>query len=150
MVSLIIWLLHGNDIEPTVSAHSETSVIRIRKGDAISTFLPLIGAVSSIFEFENIRVSREVTGNVNRVINCDSGNARRQVDAGARRTELFMLLLAFPESASLPKELLTEGSLHIENPGLSITELGRLMDPQISKSGMNHRLIKLEEIACDL
>ena len=150
VVTLIVWMLHSIDIEPSVSVRGAKTILRFREGDAIATFFAVTGAVKAYLDFENIRVAREVTGNVNRVVNCDSGNSRRQAEAGARRTEMFQRLLASPESSSLPKELLMAAQVHIANPGLSIAELGALMDPPISKSGMNHRLIKLEEIAKEL
>jgi len=149
-VPLIIWMLHSNDIEPSLSVRGSLTVIRFRSGDSVSTFFALIGASKALLDFESIRVDREIQGRVNRVVNCDSGNAKRQADAGARRTALFMKLLSSEESASLPKELLLAGQVLIDNPGLSIAELGALMDPPISKSGMNHRLKKLEEIASEL
>lgn len=149
-VSLVIWMLHGNDIEPSVTVRDNISVIRFRSGDSVSTFFALIGASAAFLEFESIRVDKEIQGRVNRAVNCDSGNARRQADAGARRTALFTKLLASEVSASIPKELLKAAQVHIDNPGLSISELGALMDPPIGKSGMNHRLKKLEEIASEL
>lgn len=149
-VSLIIWMLHSNDIEPSLSVRDSVTVIRFRSGDSVSTFFALIGANKALLDFENIRVDKEIKGKVNRAVNCDSGNAKRQADAGARRTALFTKLLASEESASLPKELLSAAQVLIDNPGLSISELGALMDPPIGKSGMNHRLIKLEEIASEL
>lgn len=149
-VTLIIWMLHSEDIEPSITVRGETTVIRFRSGDSISTFFGLIGANTAMFEFENIRVKKEIQGKVNRAVNCDSGNARRQADAGARRTQLFIKLLSSKESASLPKELLAAAQVLIDNPGASIAELGSMMDPPIGKSGMNHRLKKLEEIASEL
>ncbi|MCQ2467810.1 MAG: DNA-binding protein WhiA [Clostridia bacterium] len=149
-VDLIIWMLHANDIEPSVSLKDDTTIIRFRNGDSISTFLALVGAVKSMLEFENIRAKHEVNSRVQREVNCDLGNAKRKADAGARRTELFIKLLNSEERSKLPKELLEAALVLINNPGLSIAELGRLMDPPISKSGMNHRLIKLEELANSL
>lgn len=149
-VSLVVWMLHGNDIEPSVTVRGDVSVIRFRSGDSVSTFFALIGASKAFLDFESIRVDKEIQGRVNRAVNCDSGNARRQADAGARRTALFTKLLASEVSASIPKELLKAAQVHIDNPGLSISELGALMDPPIGKSGMNHRLKKLEEIASEL
>lgn len=146
-VELVIWMLHANDIEPSVSIKGDTTVIRFKDGDSVATFLALIGAVKSMLEFENYRAEHEVNARVQRAVNCDLGNAKRKAEAGARRTELFLKLLGSDESASLPKELYDAAMVHISNPGLSIAELGKLMDPPIGKSGMNHRLIKLEEIA---
>ena len=150
VVSLIIWMLHSSDIEPSVSSKDGKTIIRFREGDSIATFFALTGATKAYLDFETIRVEKDVKSRVNRLVNCDDGNLKRQSEASARRTELFAKLLASPESSSLPKELLQAAQVHIANPGSSIADLGKLMDPPISKSGMNHRLAKLEEIAREL
>lgn len=150
IVTLVIWMLHANDIEPSISSLQDNTIVRFRTGDSVSTFLALIGAVKSMLEFENKRTEHEVNSQVQRAVNCDFGNAKRKAEAGARRTKLFEKLLNSEEGASLPEELKKAALVHINNPGASIAELGKLMDPPISKSGMNHRLIKLEELAKDL
>lgn len=150
IVTLVIWMLHANDIEPSISSLENATIVRFRSGDNVATFLALIGAVKSMLEFENKRTEKEVISQVQRAVNCDIANTRRRADAGARRTELFKKLLNSEEGASLPDELKKAALVHINNPGASIAELGKLMDPPISKSGMNHRLIKLEEIARDI
>lgn len=147
VVSLIIWMLHSSDIEPSLSVKEGKTIIRFRDGDSIATFFALIGASKAYLDFEAIRVDKDVKSRVNRLVNCDVGNSKRQADASARRSELFEKLLASPESSSLPKELLMAAQVHIANPGSSIAELGKMMNPPIGKSGMNHRLAKLEEIA---
>ena len=150
IVELMLWMFNTNEIESSVSVRGNKRIIRMRSGDSIATFLALIGATNSYLEFESIRISRDFKGGINRAVNCDLGNSRRQAEAGARRTDLFERLLASPESSKLPKELRDAAQVHIDNPGASIAELGRMMDPPISKSGMNHRLIKLEELAREL
>lgn len=149
-VDLAIWMLHADDIEPVKSVKATSAILRFKDGDYVSDFLTLIGASNSMFAFENKRAEHEVNARVQRTYNCDLGNARRKADAGARRTDLFEKLLHSDEASSLPKELRDAALVHINNPGASIAELGRLMDPPIGKSGMNHRLIKLEEIAKEI
>ena len=81
------------------------------------------------------------------MLNCDSGNTKRQADASANRIQLIEKILLSEESKKLPQELLEAAKTQAMNPGLSISELGNMMDPPIGKSGMNHRLKKLVEIA---
>ena len=76
-------------------------------------------------------------------MNLDSWTVRQQSEASAKRTKLLEELLASDKAARIPKELLEVARVHIDNPGASLAELGQLMDPPISKSGMNHRLRKL-------
>lgn len=150
ILNAVIWMLHAENIQPSVYLRDRISVVCFREGDLISDFLALTGASSAMLEFENVRAERELNADVNRTVNCDSGNSRRQSEASARRTELFSRLLADEESMKLPPELKDAAMIHIANPGLSIAELGELMSPPIGKSGMNHRLIRLEEIAKSL
>lgn len=125
-------------------------VIYITSGDHVSDFLGIIGADLKRLDFENKRAERDIMGNVTRTLNCDSGNTKRQAEAGAVRNELISKLMASEEAASLPKELKEAARVNLENPGASIAELGKLMDPPIGKSGMNHRIQKLLEIAKSL
>jgi len=144
---VLLWMLHAEDMEPAVSKRGGKTVIRLREGDKVSDFLAIIGATNAMLSFENIRAEHEILDRVNKQVNCDSANARRQAEAGAKRTEMFIKLLDSPKSRNLSEEMLSVLRLHVDNPGLSITEFGKMMDPPISKSGMNHRLKKLMEIA---
>ena len=80
---------------------------------------------------------------VARSVNLDNWTVKQQSEASARRTKQLEKLLSSDKANRIPKELLEVAKIHIDNPGLSLTELGRLMDPPISKSGMNHRIQKL-------
>lgn len=140
-------MLAEADIPCRVSSRGGITVIYITNGDAVSDFLGIIGADLKRLEFENKRAEREVIGNVTRTVNCDSGNTRRQAEAGAARNELISKLMASELATSLPPELRETARVNLENPGASISELGKLMDPPIGKSGMNHRIQKLLEIA---
>ena len=140
-------ILTGFDISYTKSKRGDVHVIYIRNGDAVSDFLGIIGANNARLEFENIRIEREMNSGINREVNCDSGNTGRQAEAAARRGELIGRLLESPEAEKLPAGLYEAAIVHQQNPGASIAELGAMMNPPIGKSGMNHRLTRLLEIA---
>ncbi len=140
-------MLAEADVPCRRTSRGSVTVIYITNGDAVSDFLGIIGADLKRLEFENKRAEREVIGNVTRAVNCDSGNTKRQAEAGAARNELISKLMASEAAASLPPELAEAARVNLENPGASIAELGKLMDPPIGKSGMNHRIQKLLEIA---
>ena len=140
-------LLHAENIEPSILYRNGHPVIYFKEGQAIGDFLALIGAHSSLLRFESIRVDKELRNAVNRVVNCDTANARRQADACVRQSALMRDLLDSSESTQIPQELMEAARVRVDNPGMSIRDLGLLMSPPIGKSGMNHRLRKLEEIA---
>ena len=146
-VPIIEDMLAQADVPFRTSGRGEVTVLYITSGDAVSDFLGIIGADLKRLEFENKRAEKEVIGNVTRAVNCDSGNTRRQAEAGAARNELISKLMASDAANSLSPELLQAAKINLENPGASISELGKLMDPPIGKSGMNHRIQKLLEIA---
>lgn len=150
IVMSVISTLYALNVEPSVTMRDDLTVVYFKGGDEVSDFLGFIGAVSSVLRFENIRAEHEVKKRVVRLMNCDSGNFQRQADAGARRTHLFEKLLASSEGALLPDELKEAAKVAIMNPGASIAELGKLMNPPLTKSGMNHRLKKLEDLANSL
>jgi len=147
IVNIVYIMLEGENIKPSVTVRGNAIVLYFSNGDAVSDFMGIIGATSSMLEFENIRATKEVMGNVSRTVNCDSGNTKRQADAAAYRTELINRLLNSPKVEELSPQLLEAAKIHQENSGLSITELGKLMNPPLGKSGMNHRLNKIIEIA---
>lgn len=144
---VITGILSGLDIAYTEAQRGGVYAIYIRSGDSVSDFLGIIGASTARLQFENIRIEREVYSDINRAVNCDSGNTGRQAEAAVRRGELIGKLMSSPEAEKLPKSLYEAAVVHQQNPGASIAELGSLMNPPISKSGMNHRLARLIEIA---
>jgi hypothetical protein len=109
----------------------------------------MIGAHRSLLYFENVRANKEIRNQVNRAVNCDTANAKRLADAGVRRGELIKALLQSSAAGRIPEELKAAADVLIDNPGLSLQDLGEMMDPPIGKSGMYHRMQKLERIAND-
>lgn len=147
ITNLVVMMLRVGNIDPLIMEREYTDVVYLTDGDKISDFLGIIGASACLMDFESTRVQREMNALVNRQTNCDLGNTKRQAEAGVKRRELFYKLAESEEFAKLTPEQKAVVKLHNDNPGLSIAQLGAMMDPPISKSGMNHRLQKLMEIA---
>lgn len=143
----LMLLLHAEDIEPSLLFRNGRNILYFKEGAQIADFLAMIGAHISLLHFENVRTDKEIRNQVNRMVNCDTANALRQAEAGARRGERLRVLLMDEGAARLPQELKDAAEVLINNPGLSIKELGEMMDPPITKSGMHHRLRKLEKHA---
>jgi len=142
-VKPLILLFHAENIEPSTRVSDTTWAIYFKKTDSISDFLVILGAVRQMMDLQNLRAQREVNRQVASSFNLDNWTMKQQAEASARRTKQLEELLRSEKAGRIPKELLDVARLHIDNPGLSLTELGKLMDPPISKSGMNHRLRKL-------
>ncbi len=146
---ILTLFLHAENIEPNLLVRSSRTVLYFKEGSQIADFLAMIGAYRSLLFFENVRANKEIRNQVNRAVNCDTANAKRLADAGVRRGELIKALLRSSAAGRIPKELKAAADVLIENPGLSLKDLGEMMDPPIGKSGMYHRMQKLERIAND-
>jgi len=146
----LMLLLHAENIEPSIMSRNGHPVLYFKEGRSIADFLALIGAHNGLLRFESIRVDKELRNSVNRVVNCDTANAKRQADACARQTSVLQTLLEHEAGAQIPQELKEAARVRVDNPGMSMKDLGELMTPPIGKSGMNHRLRRLEEIAREI
>lgn len=147
---LTVQALASLGINASLTSRDNYAQIYFKAGDSVSDFLGYIGAVKAVLEFENIRAEKEVNRQVRRTVNCDEGNFRRQTEAGATRNEQIERLMRSELAVLLTPELKEAAQVSLENPGSSIAELGQMMDPPISKSGMSHRISKLLELAASL
>ena len=146
-VEPLMMFFHGQNIIPNIARRGNTTILYLRDGEQIADFLAFIGAHRSVVFYESIRAEKEVRSQVNRVVNCDTANAMRQAEAGMKRAEKIRRIIESSNGSDIPQELLDTARVFLDNPGLSIRDIGELMDPPIGKSGMHHRLKKLEQMA---
>lgn len=121
-----------------------------KDGEEISKFLALIGASKAVINFEEIRVIRDIRNNVNRKVNCETANLNKTVNAAVRQIEDIKFIYNSKAEDKLSDSLKEIANLRIENPDISLVELGKLLKEPIGKSGVNHRLKKIQEIANEL
>ena len=122
-------------------------VLYLKEGDVIAGFLALIGANSAVLELENIRVVKDVRNAVNRQVNCETANLEKTISASLEQAEAIRALMEKPVYQSLPLPLRQLAEMRLLYPESSLKELGELMDPPVSKSGVNHRMRKLMKFA---
>lgn len=122
----------------------------IKDGEEISKFLALIGANKAVLDFEDIRITKEIKNNVNRLVNCETANLNKIVNASVNQVNDIKLIQNLKKFDELPDYLKEIAILRIENPDASLKALGELLDNPIGKSGVNHRLQKIHEIAEEL
>lgn len=113
----------------------------------ISDFLNVIGAHGALLQLENVKIMKDTSNNVNRVINCDTANTDKTIDAAQRQVQAIKRLAAGGGLAALSPALQETAALRLQNPELSLLELARLFSKPISKAGLYHRLQKLEQLA---
>lgn len=120
----------------------------LKEAEKISEFLTLIGATNAMLKFEDIRIVRDMRNNVNRLVNCDNANLNKTIDAATRQIHNIRYIEEQVGLDSLNDKLQEIAQLRLDYPELSIKELGELVPSgPISKSGVNHRLRKINEIA---
>ena len=115
-------------------------IIYSKDGEEISKFLAFIEASNSVLKFEDIRVYRNMRNNVNRIVNCETANLSKTVDAAVKQIEAINKLKQGGKFNKLPENLKEIAELRIKNPEASLTELGKMLKEPIGKSGVNYRL----------
>lgn len=143
----IVRLLERNELEGGTTQRRGSPVVYLKKGAQIATLLGLMGATRSMMHYENALAHRSVRENVLRATNCDHNNTVRQLNAAEQQITEIRALQSSGLFDSLPDDLRTLSEARLQHPELSLEELGALMSPPISKSGVNHRFRKLKQLA---
>lgn len=125
-------------------------IVYMKDGNAITEFLNIIGAHNALMEFENVRIVKEMRNNVNRVVNCETANLNKIVNAAIAQLEAIRFLEREGYFSKLNNQLRETAELRLEHPDASLAELAECMQGKISKSGLNHRLKKLQQMAQEL
>ncbi len=121
--------------------------IYLKEGEEISKFLALIGAAKAVMKFEDIRIQKEMRGKVNRLVNCETANLNKTINASIEQIAAIRKLQENGEFKKLDDNLKEIALLRLENPDMSLVELGKKLKEPIGKSGVNYRLRKIMEIA---
>lgn len=119
----------------------------LKEGENIADFLNIVYAHNALLEFENVRILKDMRNNVNRIVNCETANLDKTVNASLRQVEKINYIKSHIGFERLPKNLREIAELRLEYRDASLTELGQMLSPVLGKSGVNHRLRKLEKIA---
>ncbi len=140
-------ILRDLGINPKQLSRCSDSVIYMKEGNAISDFFAMLGASRAMMEFENIRIMKDIRNDINREVNCDTANSKKTAVASKRQREDILLVMHSPAWEGLPEHLKAAAEARLNMPDLSLAELGETLDPPVGKSGIRHRLNKINEIA---
>ena len=121
--------------------------IYLKDGEDISTLIALLGANSSVLKFEDIRVQKEMRGKVNRIVNCQTANLNKTLNASVEQIDAIRKLQMNNKFNKLDENLKEIAMLRLEYPDISLVELGKKLKKPIGKSGVNYRLKKIIEMA---
>lgn len=143
----IVEYLKSFDIKSNIIEKNNQYAIYIKDGEEISKFLALLGANKSVLRFEEIRVQREMNNKINRIVNCETANLNKTINASIEQIEAIKKLKANKQFEKMDEPLKEIAELRLENPNASLVELGKMLKNHVGKSGVNYRLKKIMEIA---
>ena len=137
-------------LDRTRPSNRTVYVLYLKDGEQIIDVLSVMKAHISLMELENVRIVKEVRNNINRQVNCETANLNKTISAAVKQVNDIRYLMEKGALNSLPPELVAMAEVRLENEDLPLKDLGQLLDPPVSKSGVNHRLRKLSQAAEEL
>ena len=143
-------LLNNFNIHARIIKKEKDHMLYLKDGEEISEFLALVGANKSVIKFEEVRVIKETRNDINRLVNCETANLNKTINASIKQIEDINKIKKVGKFNELPETLKEIAEVRINNPEMSLIELGKLLDKPIGKSGVNHRLKKLSQISEEL
>lgn len=143
-------IINSFEIESKIIERKRHFVIYIKEGEHIVDLLNIMSAHRALMDLENVRILKGVRNNVNRIVNCETANINKVVSASVRQRESIEYIRKTIGLDNLPSHLEEMARLRIKNPDSSLKELGEMLDPPVGKSGVNHRLKKINTIAENL
>lgn len=137
-------------IEAKIVERKKYQVLYVKEGSLIVDFLNVMEAHLALMEFENVRILKDVRNSVNRQVNCETANINKTVTAAARQIEDIKYIERCKGFRQLNDGLREIAELRLDYPDSSLTELGQMLSRPLGKSGVNHRLRKLSDIAAQM
>lgn len=143
-------VLMGYGIECHALPRGRNFGVYIKEGESTVELLGIMGASSSLMNLENARILREISNTINRRVNCETANIAKTVSASARQVEDIEYIRDNHGFDDLSEKLREMAQVRLDHPEATLTELGELLRPPVGKSGVNHRLRQLCEMADSL
>ncbi|MBE5880681.1 MAG: DNA-binding protein WhiA [Lachnospiraceae bacterium] len=143
-------LINGYKLDAKVILRKNSHIVYLKEGSQIIDLLNIMEAPISLMKMENVRILKEMRNTVNRKVNCETANINKTVSAAAKQAEDIEFIHKTIGLGKLPDTLQEVARLRLVNPEASLKELAELCTSEIGKSGINHRLRKLSEIAEEL
>ena len=143
-------LINEQGMNVNISHRGAVWFLFSKNSENIADILTFLGAVQSSMKIMNIKIFKEVRSNINRSVNCETANIDRTARASAKQLDDIRLVLETLGGDKLSDELREIAELRLNNPDMSLRDLGKLTVPCISRSGVNHRFEKLSKLADDI
>lgn len=143
----LVLMLQGMNLAARVYQRRQVPVVYLKEAESVIELLSALGASQTLLHLQDVRVMKEMRGVVNRLVNCDTANLDKTVRAGLRQAEGIRLIEQRIGLERLPPALAEAAQLRLEYPEASLGELTGLLGGRVSRSGVNHRLRRLEMLA---
>lgn len=148
---MIAQMMNKFGLNAQTTARRSGFIVYLKEAEKIADFMSLIGATNSMLQFENVRIVRDMRNSVNRLVNCENANMNKIANASTRQIENIRLIDERVGIQTLPDKLREIAETRLAHQEVSLKELGELVPGgPISKSGVNHRLRKLNAYADEL
>jgi DNA-binding protein WhiA len=138
------------NLQAHIVQRKQQVVIYIKESEQIVDFLRITGASKALLHFENIRILKSMRNTVNRQVNCETANLAKTVEAAVRQIELVEKLSMNEKLESLAAPLNEIAHLRVSYPDATLRELGEMLNPPLSKSGVAYHMRRLEKRANEI
>jgi len=135
------------DLGAKTTPRKKNYIVYVKESEKIVDFLNIVGAHQTLLDYENVRIIKQMRNDVNRVVNCETANLNKTVDASYEQIKYIRVIMDTVGLETLPIKLRELAVARLENPDASLKELGEMLEPPIGKSGVNHRMKKIIETA---
>lgn len=146
----LVAVMKSMDLPGRMTDRKDDYIVYLKDGNAITNFLQIIGAHNALLTFENVRVVKDMRNQVNRLVNCETANLQKTVNAAVRQVESIKVIAQLRGLDKLTPPLREVAEARLAHPEATLSELVEVLEGRIGKSGINHRLRKLGEIAQSL
>jgi len=143
-------LINSYGLNSRIIKRKSNYIVYLKEGENIVDFLNIIGAHKALLDLENVRIIKGMRNSVNRIVNCETANLDKTITASVRQVESIKYIKSNGGIDKLTKSLQDIAELRVLYSDVSLKELGEMLSPVLGKSGVNHRLKKLDEIAENL
>lgn len=143
----LVELANKFDLNARCIERKKGFVFYIKEGEKIIELLNIVGAHQALFKFEDVRIMRDMRNSVNRIVNCETANLNKTIGAAVRQIDNIRLLQREIGLNNLPDKLREVAEIRLQHPDMNLKEVGEMLKGSVSKSGVNHRLRKIDELA---
>lgn len=140
-------VLASFDVKANTRQHRDGYEVYLKEAEQVVEFLRIIGANQAVLEVENCRVIKDMRNQVNRLVNCETANVEKSVEAGLKQVAVIEEIESMAGLGVLPPALRELAELRLLYPEASLADLGKLLAPSLSKSGVYHRFREINRIA---